>query len=445
MTWENKKIPFIALSIIIGVIFCISSSAYCWQTKDPKLAEEFAKVVGFKTKDKVGKVAPDIKPGMKIDGTNYTQYPGLKNLLAPSLYARMDPKSYAPMAPIKIKETDQYHLGKIWMEKSLQSEKNIKIGADGITAEGYVGGFPFIHPKNGVELAQWYNNKYLGDTFAMRPMRLRLYGRDNKPERELRQHLNVNRYMNCTDWRPQGIQPNPEQIHYVVSGTFIFPKDIAGTSYVRKRYIAGDKPDEFLLFVASMRRIRRMSGRDTQDPLFGSDLVWDDYNMGWQKLSATEFPNEYKMGAPQELLQPTYIDYDWPNDRASAGYTDYNVDESGAQTYLNYGSWQRRWMYPLEMIAKDKAYLYGKRIHMVDPETCLITNYETFDESGRLWREWVRDYNISQDGVGCMEELIDIVDHINNHRTILDFKGHKNPEWMGPEYSDVRFLSAKAK
>ena len=123
MTWENKKIPFIALSIIIGVIFCISSSAYCWQTKDPKLAEEFAKVVGFKTKDKVGKVAPDIKPGMKIDGTNYTQYPGLKNLLAPSLYARMDPKSYAPMAPIKIKETDQYHLGKIWMEKSLQSEK----------------------------------------------------------------------------------------------------------------------------------------------------------------------------------------------------------------------------------------------------------------------------------------------------------------------------------
>ncbi len=48
-------------------------------------------------------------------------------------------------------------------------------------------------------------------------------------------------------------------------------------------------------------------------------------------------------------------------------------------------------------------------------------------------------------GVGVMEELIDIVDHINNHRTILDFKGHKNPTWMGPEYGDVRFLSKKAK
>jgi hypothetical protein len=445
MTWENKKIPFIVLSIFIGVVFCISSSAYCWQTTDPKLAEDFAKLVGFKSKDKVGKVAPEIKPGMKIDGTNYKQYPGLAELLPKSLYDRMDPKAYAPMAPIKIKETDQYHLGKGWMDKSMQSEKNGKIGADGITMEGYVGGFPFIHPKNGVELAQWYNNKYLGDSFAMRPMRLRLYGRDNKPERELRQHLNVLRYMNCTDWMPQGIQPNPEQIHYVVSGTFIFPKDIAGTSYVRKRYIQANKADEFLLFVASMRRIRRMSGRDTQDPLFGSDLVWDDYNMGWQKLSPTEFPNDYKMLPAREMLLPTFVDYDWPNDRASAGYTDYNVDESGAQTYLNYGSWQRRWVYPLEMDAKDKAYLYGKRIDIADPETCLMLQYDCYDESGRLWREWVRDYNLSQTGVGVMEELIDIVDHINNHRTILDFKGHKNPTWMGPDYADVRFLSKKAK
>ena len=44
-----------------------------------------------------------------------------------------------------------------------------------------------------------------------------------------------------------------------------------------------------------------------------------------------------------------------------------------------------------------------------------------------------------------MEELIDIVDRINNRRTILDFKGEKNPRWMGPEYADVRFLSRKAK
>jgi hypothetical protein len=445
MTWENKKIPFIVLSLIIGVVFCISSSAYCWQTTDPQTAAEFAKMLGFKVKDKVGKVAPDIKIGMKIDATNYKQYPGLVELLPKSLYDRMDPKSYAPMAPIKIKETDQYHLGKGWIKKTMESEKAVRLGADGLTMEGYVGGHPFITPKNGNQLIQWAIHPYLGDTFAMRPMRLRLYGRSNKPEREMRQHLNVIRYMNATDWRPEGIEPNPEKIDYVVSGTFIYPKDLAGTSYVRKRFVPADRPDEFLLYIASMRRIRRLSGRDTQDPLFGSDLLWDDYNIYWQKPSTKDFPNEYKMGASREMLLPTYIDYDWPNDRASAGYADFNIDESGDQVYLNYGSWQRRWVYPLELISKDPAYCYSRRVMMCEPETCVTLQTDLYDQSGRLWRDWVRDYNLSQTGVGVMEELIDIVDHINTHRTILDFKGHKNPQWMGAEYADVRFLSKKSK
>jgi len=331
------------------------------------------------------------------------------------------------------------------MQKSLESAKTAKIGADGLTLEGYQGGYPFIHPKNGVELVQWLDNDYLGDTFAMRPMRLRLYNRENKPEREMRKELNILRYTGCTDWMPEGIQPNPEQINYVISGTFIYPKDISGTSYVRKRFIPADKADEFLLYVASMRRIRRMSGRDTQDPLFGSDLVWDDYNINWQKFSTTEFPNEYIMHPDREMLLPTYIDYDWPNDRASAGYTDYLVDESGEQVFLKYGSWQRRYMHILEIKSKDTGYLYSKRLNAIEPEACVAVQSQLYDQSGRLWRSWVRDYNLTQDGIGIMEDLIDIVDHINNHRTILDFKGHKNPKWLGKEYGDVRFLSRKGK
>ena len=91
------------------------------------------------------------------------------------------------------------------------------------------------------------------------------------------------------------------------------------------------------------------------------------------------------------MLLPTFIDYDWPNDRASGGYTDYNIDESGAQTYLNYGTWQRRWVYPLEMDSRDKAYLYSKRVWIAEPEICSGVQYDTYDQSGRLWRSWVRD------------------------------------------------------
>lgn len=448
MFYDMQRKALMATGLSIFLVLLLITSSFSWQSSAPQVAEDFAKMLGFKAQDMVGKVAPEIKPGVVIDGTNYKDFPGLAELLPKSLYDRMDPKSYAPLAPIKIKETDQYHLGPNWISKTLESEKNIKLGPDNLTLVGYAGGTPFVHPKNGNELIQWSVHSYLGDTFAMRPMRLRLYGHNNKPERELRQHLNVVRFMGCTDWRLEGVQPNSEEIDYVVSGTFIYPKDISGTSYVRKRYLAADRADEFLLYIASMRRVRRMGGRDTQDPLFGSDNVWDDYNMYWQKVSATDFPNDYNQLPAREMLIPTYIDYDWPNTREAAGYKDYYIDEAGdpgEQCYLHYETWQRRWLFPLEIVSKDKSYCYSKRVLNIEPEACVGAQTDMYDQGGRLWRSWVRDYNLSQNGVGIMEDLIDEIDHLNQHRTILDFMGQKNPQWLGPEYADVRFLSKKAK
>ena len=445
---NSKRIPkkraLIAIACMMVLLFT-STMSLAWETKDPQLAADWEKMMGFKAPDVVGKVAPEIKPGMVIDSNNYTQFPGLKELLPKSLYDRLNPTSYAPLAPIKIAKTDQYHCSRGFLEKSIASAKTCKISADGLSLEGYQGGFPFIQPKNGVELIQMADQAYIGDTFAMRPMRMRLFNRHNKPEREIRQHLNVIRYKGCTDWRNGDIQPNPTDIMYVVSGTFVYPRDLSGTAYVRKRYALAKNNDDFLLYIPAMRRIRRLSGRDTQDPLFGSDLVWDDYNIFWQKLSNTDFPNEYKIIAKTEMLLPTFVDYNWPDDRNSAGYKDYYVDDSGDQVYLQYGSWQRRPVTILEVKSKDPSYLYSKRHIVFDNETWLCLQTDLYDQSGRLWRSWIRDYNLAQDGFGLMEDLIDCVDHINSHRTILDFKGHRNPKWMDAQFADVRFLSKKAK
>lgn len=433
------------LAIAVGILCMVSASAHAWETKDAQLAADWEKMLGFKAPDVVGKVAPEIKPGMVIDGSNYKQYPGLKELLPKSLYDRLDPTAYAPLAPLKIAKTDQYHLSRGYLTKSLENIKKCRLAADGLTLEGYQGGLPFINPKNGNELVQMAGYPYLGDSFAMRPMRLRLYNAKNKPERELRQHLNFLRYKGVTDWREGDITPNPQDIIYVVSGTFIYPRDLSGTSYVRTRYVGANQPDSFLLYIPSMRRIRRMSGRDTQDPLFGSDLVWDDYNVYWQKLSTKDFPCEYRIVKQTEMLLPTFTDYNWPMDRTQAGYTDYRVDESGDQVYLHFGSWQRRPVTVLEIKSIDSAYLYSRRIITFDSETFLTLHTDLYDNGDRLWRSWVRDYNLSQEGTGVMEDLIDIVDVANTHRTILDFKGHMNPRWMDPQYADVRFLSRKAK
>ena len=188
-----------------------------------------------------------------------------------------------------------------------------------------------------------------------------------------------------------------------------------------------------------------MSGRDTQDPLFGGDLVWDDYNFYWQKMSPKEFPNEYKLLGEGEQLAPTNVDYNWPDDRKAAGYTDFYVDDSGDQAYLYYGSYQRRPAYFLEIKSLDAAYVYSKRVISIDRESGIGLYAQMYDAKGRLWRSITRNSNLSQEGDGWMEDLTDLVDHINHHRTIIEFKGHRNPKWMGNEYSDVRFLSRKAK
>ena len=170
----KRKRQSILFFTILGLVF-LTGSAFAWQTQEPETAAAWEKMMGFKAPDVVGKIAPEIKPGLVIDGNNYKQFPGLKELLPQSLYSRLDPNSYAPLAPIKIAETDQYHLGAGYIKKSLLSAKTCKLAADGLTLEGYQGGFPFIHPKNGNEQVQICANPYLGDTFAMRPMRLRLY------------------------------------------------------------------------------------------------------------------------------------------------------------------------------------------------------------------------------------------------------------------------------
>ena len=76
---RNKALPIISLTVFLGFLLFLASPGLSWETKDPELAKAFAEMLGFKVKDKVGKVAPEIKPGMVIDSSNYKQYPGLRS------------------------------------------------------------------------------------------------------------------------------------------------------------------------------------------------------------------------------------------------------------------------------------------------------------------------------------------------------------------------------
>jgi len=415
---------------------------YEWKGKKPELAEEWAKMIGFKAPDVVGKLAPEIKPGMIIDDKNYKNFSGLKQLLSGSLYARLDANSYAPLSPIKVVKTTQYYYTEGLIKKSLENLISCKIGGDGITMEGYCGGIAFPRPKSGIELIWCMDNKYLGDTMYMNPQWLRLFGRDNRPERDMKWYLGQVRWAFRCDWGDD-IKPNPEGINYASSGWFFYPRDISGTCYLRRRFLGVEKPDEFMLYLPSMRRVRRMSGRDAQDPVFGSDLTWDDFQGFYQKISAVSFPAKWKIAEITERLIPTEIHIDYP--KGEERPPDSYVDESGDQMFLFCGSWQRRPVYILEGEEQDENYMYGKRVIFIDRETFWICHNELYDQRGRLWRTHLRNGIIVNTTGEFNENFYDMVDHLNEHRTIGDMKGIPNPRWVGPEYSEMKFIIRKGK
>ncbi|RLA92075.1 MAG: hypothetical protein DRG25_06850, partial [Deltaproteobacteria bacterium] len=338
--------------------------------------------------------------------------------------------------------TNQYHFSKGCLKKTIENIKVCKIGADGISLEGYKGGIPFPHPKTGIEAIWTQDNKYIGDTMYMNPFWLRLYGHDNKPERDMKWYLGQVRWTYRCDWG-EDIKPNPEGVNYATSGWFFYPRDLSGTCYLRRRFLDVEKPDEFMLYLPSMRRIRRMSGRDAQDPVFGSDLIWDDFQLFYQKISPVTFPVKWKIVGETEMLQPTLVHIDYR--RGEERPPDCHVDESGDQVYLYFASWQRRPMYILEGEELDKSYTYSKRVLFIDKELIYIFNIENYDQAGRLWRSIIRDIVLENHTGYYTENLLDIVDHLNRHRTICDMRGITNPKWVGPEYSDIKFLIRKAK
>ncbi|MGZ4857690.1 MAG: hypothetical protein ACXVZU_04965, partial [Methanobacteriaceae archaeon] len=54
------------------------------------MKKEWADLIGFKAPDVVGKIAPDIKPG-KYTYQDKDKFPGLKELMVPSIYALFKP------------------------------------------------------------------------------------------------------------------------------------------------------------------------------------------------------------------------------------------------------------------------------------------------------------------------------------------------------------------
>ena len=76
---------------------------------------------------------------------------------------------------------------------------------------------------------------------------------------------------------------------------FSSPRDVAGAAQSALYYLDINTMDQLMMYLPSLRRIRKMSATDSQDPIMGQDQIYDD-NEGWmQKLSPTRYPYTFEV------------------------------------------------------------------------------------------------------------------------------------------------------
>lgn len=391
-----------------------------------KMKSLWTEVVGFRAPDVVGKIAPEIKPG-KYTYQDLEKYPGLKQLMVPEYYKRIKPGGppfTGDIPEFEIIPTRQYYWGLPIAEATQKNKGQTKLDKDGyMIKETWKGGYPFPMPSGPFKAQQvMYNlvnryinwdrsyyiagfadgyNKHLKRDFVgfIDGQFLKLGGRAMLPP---------------YGWFDERAKAKSES--HCMMARWLLPRDTAGMLVTAVYYIDPDTLDSLMAYIPGMRRVRKMTATDTQDPWAGQDMIYDD-SEGWQqKLSKTRYPYKYEVIDEREYLviAPTL---DGAEYISSKGLERRNV------------RMERRPLYVIRLTQLDPNYVYGKRILYIDKETFVEYEMESYDQKGRLYRTWGTNWgffpemgNTSQSG------------GIHNFRDYVDLHSNIWCPWAIPAF-----------
>lgn len=339
-----------------------------------ELGKNWADYMGFDAPSYVEKndPAPDVKPGVVITSENYTEYPGLKKLLPPVFYELLKPGAYAGFGKMTIVPTFHYspHAGR--QKYAKEYEGTCKI-VDGFNLANWKASYPFpkVNPKGdslgAVKLMHNLNIALTGnDDWEEDPLTFFLFGRDNTLERT----HNTKIYWKSFHGRTMNPPIHDTGTDYieklVVMATS--PYDIAGFVGLKTRYKDPAKGDDLLSYIPSMRRIRRLSGSNTQDPVVGSDYSWDDWRGFWVNLSNKVFDLKAEfVGEEIRLLPAKAFPATW----------------RGSKVDLY---WEKRPFYVVDFFAG--GHVYGRQRIWIDKEIFHLGYKLLYDQKGKLWKKY---------------------------------------------------------
>jgi len=381
-----------------------------------KMQELWAELIGFKSPDRVGKIAPEIKPG-KYSYQDMEKYPGFKELFPEYIYKTVKaggPPIVCNVMDFELEPTRQFFMAMPAAEITKQRLGKTNLDKDGYLVPGsWGGGFPFPRPSGEFKAQQVYYNfektinnfeeNYLltGEGLAFdKNLTVDKY---NKYERRMVKLMGRS-FMAPFGWYDERAEKRGE---FNADTVMIYePRANRGLVTMLLRYDDINKLDPMMMYLPQMRRIRKMSSSDTQDP--SGDAAYDDMGFLRQKITPKRYPYTFEIIGEREYLLP------WS----------YNAGKAWVDSKNGYAlrdiSFMRRPCYVLQMTQQDPNYIYSKRIYYMDAEMFLPSQAEFYDQKGRLYRT----YNIARSFLPESGQVLSHgmpawqVDYIDSHSSI---------------------------
>ncbi|MGA2517384.1 MAG: DUF1329 domain-containing protein [Thermodesulfobacteriota bacterium] len=395
----------------------------------------WADLVGFKAPDETGKIAPEIIPGT-YSYHDKDKFP-FKELMIPHHYQK-----FAPGAPpfignfpvIKVVPTRQYYYSLAISQATKENMGRTELNDKGfLNVSSLQPGVPFPRPSGkfkaqqaiynwllryefsnsaGLIVIQGFNKKLGLDWFALNDQyQLRVAARIFEPK----------------GWYDERARKRKEKFLYILR--FLSPQDSIGNVIAQIHYLDPSDYNQSFLYFNQIRRIRKLSAEDTQDPWPGADQILDDSYLFSVNLSPTRFPYKYEIIAEREYLVPTF----------TSDGSQFFTSKSGVE--LHNVEFERRPVYVLQLTQQDPNYVYSKRIMYMDKETFNIFYVENFDKKGRLYRTGENIFGFYPEQ-GWFTWLYDVMaDHVDTHSTLLHGYFDQFTFWLTREDCSVGRLT----
>ena len=318
--------------------------------------------------------AKEIKPGVVITKDNYEDYlPELKRLLNPATFLTIVPGIKNGWITMPVVETAKYPLTK-YGKATMANAGKFKVAKDNSLIGDWKNGAPFPHPKTGAELA-WsiYRRREYKDGAKWPYSTYYMFAKDGSYDRyfswtELKRHYTGRVYREPIPEEPG----NKGVIESKEGQVFLAPFDLKSFVQLRIRYEALGKDDDVYAYIPALRRLRRLSGSDVTDPVGGSDLCMDDYEIWRQKVD------------PKMTFQFSERDFLRPRQYLSDERPPYDRDKTKWCVQME---WEIRPLWVLEINLNDPNYIYSKRVLYAEKDgTFRLASGEMFDRRGRIFR-----------------------------------------------------------